>query len=162
MLIRPFQPHDAAPACALTNLSIARTHILFALRPATTDEFHALWLAGSATHPWLAADVDGAFAGYAKASPWREREAYARTAETAVYVEPAFHRRGVGRALYHELLASLRAQGFHTAVAGIALPNDPSVALHESCGFTHVGTFREVGRKFDHWWDVGFWQVALT
>jgi phosphinothricin acetyltransferase len=93
---------------------------------------------------------------------WREREAYAGTVETGVYVDPSFHRRGVGRALYAELFTRLRAAGFHTVIAGIALPNDASVRMHEASGFAHVGTCREVGRKFGQWWDVGFWQAPLA
>ena len=47
------------------------------------------------------------------------------------------------------------------AVGGITLPNPASVRLHESLGFKHVGTFKEVGRKFDTWHDTSWWQVML-
>ena len=70
--------------------------------------------------------------------------------------------RGVGRALYAALLERLRALGYHAAIAGIALPNEGSVRLHEAVGFEYVGTFREVGRKFEAWHDVGFWQLRWT
>lgn len=159
--IRTFEDRDVAPANALTNHFIRETAIHFGLKEATDAEFRAVWQSGSARFPWLAAEVDGRFAGYAKAGVWREREAYAGTVETGVYVDPSFHRRGVGRALYTELFVRLRAAGFHTVIAGIALPNDASVRMHEACGFTHVGTCREVGRKFGKWWDVGFWQAHL-
>jgi hypothetical protein len=78
-----------------------------------------------------------------------------------VYVDPAFHRRGVGRALYRALLELLREQGLWMACAGITLPNEASVALHESLGFVPVGVYRRIGYKAGRWWDVGWWQLPL-
>lgn len=161
MIVRTFAQHDAAPASALTNTFIERSHIHFGTQPATEAQFRAMWLAGSAKFPWIAAEEGGRFAGYAKAGVWRDREAYNQTVEVGIYVEPWCQRRGAGRALYTELFTRLRQAGIHAVVAGIALPNDASVAMHEACGFRHVGTFKEVGRKFGKWWDVGFWQVGL-
>jgi phosphinothricin acetyltransferase len=161
ILTRPFEARDAAPANRLTNHYIERTAIHFGMQPATDAEFLAAWEQGHKQHPWMAAELSGRFAGYAKAYTWRTRQAYARTAEVGVYVEQEYHRRGVGRALYAALIEACRGAGFHTLVGGIALPNEASVKLHESLGFVHAGTFREVGRKFDRWHDVGFWQLML-
>jgi phosphinothricin acetyltransferase len=161
MKIRDFEEGDVAPACAVTNHYIEHTPVHFGMHPYTPQEFREMWLAGRDKYPWLAAAIDGRFAGYAKASRWREREAYRFTAEVGLYIESAFQGRGVGKALYGKLLARLRAAGYHTAVGGITLPNDASVRLHESMGFTKVGVFREVGRKFDQWHDTGWWQLIL-
>ena len=90
-----------------------------------------------------------------------QRAAYRWTVESTIYVDPAEHRRGIGDALYAELLDRLRGLGFHSAVAVIALPNDPSVRLHERHGFAHVGHLGEAGFKHDAWHDVGFWQCRL-
>jgi phosphinothricin acetyltransferase len=105
--------------------------------------------------------VDDRVVGVAYAGPWNERAAYRWTVESTVYVEESAHRRGVGDALYTELLDRLRRQGFHSAVAVIALPNDPSVRLHERHGFAQVGELREAGFKHGAWHDVGFWQCLL-
>ena len=99
-------------------------------------------------------------AGYAYGSPHRARAAYASSCDVAVYVAPAHARRGLGRALYGELLPLLAAK-YHAAFAGIALPNEASVALHEAMGFMPVGTYREVGWKMGGWRDVGWWQRLL-
>lgn len=113
------------------------------------------------SHAWLVAEADGAVAGYAYGSPHRERAAYSSSCDVAVYVDPAHARRGVGRALYAELLPLLAGKGLHAAFAGIALPNDASVGLHEAMGFTRVGIYREVGWKLGSWRDVGWWQRLL-
>ena len=106
------------------------------------------------------AEVAGQVAGYAYGSPHRTRAAYASSCDVAVYVDPVFARQGIGRALYAELLTRL-AEGYHAAFAGIALPNEASIALHEAMGFTHLGTYREVGWKLGAWRDVGWWQRLL-
>jgi L-amino acid N-acyltransferase YncA len=113
-----------------------------------------------ASHGWLVAEIDGELAGYAYASPHRERAAYASSCDVAVYVDPAFARRGLGRALYGALIEQLSGR-YHAAYAGIALPNDASVGLHEAMGFTPVGVYREVGWKLGGWRDVGWWQRLL-
>jgi L-amino acid N-acyltransferase YncA len=114
-----------------------------------------------ASHAWLVAEIGGVVAGYAYGSPHRTRAAYASSCDVAVYVDPAHARQGLGRALYSELLPRLASKGFHAAFAGIALPNDASIALHEAMGFTPVGIYREVGWKLGGWRDVGWWQRLL-
>lgn len=111
--------------------------------------------------PWIVAEVDGALAGYAYASQWRARPGYRFAVESSVYLDKDCQRRGLGSALYRELLARLRALGMHTVIGGIALPNPASVALHEKLGFRQVACFREVGTKFGGWVDVGYWQLQL-
>ncbi len=162
MLVRDFQDTDVGPATRLTNHFIQNTAIHFGCTPQTETEFAAMWQEGRTKFPWLAAEDDGKFAGYAKAGTWRARDAYALTAEVTVYIDPKFHRRGIGRGLYGELLTRLRATGFHTAVGGVTLANEASARLHESMGFAYVGTFREVGRKFAQWHDTGWWQIILA
>jgi L-amino acid N-acyltransferase YncA len=156
-----FEARHVAPACALTNHFIVHTTIHFGAEPSTDEAFGAQWEKGRARFPWLAAEVDGRFAGYCKAGVWRERDAYARTVETGIYVTDEARGRGVGRALYRSLFARLKAQGVRVVVAGITLPNDPSVRLHEAVGFRRVGTFHAVGFKFGAWHDVGFWELDL-
>jgi L-amino acid N-acyltransferase YncA len=114
-----------------------------------------------ASHAWLVAEIGGVVAGYAYGSPHRTRAAYASSCDVAVYVDPAHARQGLGRALYSKLLPRLASKGFHAAFAGIALPNDASIALHEAMGFTPVGIYREVGWKLGGWRDVGWWQRLL-
>jgi phosphinothricin acetyltransferase len=79
-----------------------------------------------------------------------------------VYVAQQSRRRGVGRALYDALLALLARQGVRTVCAGVTLPNEASVGLHEACGFRPVGTYRRIGFKNGAWRDVGWWQLDLV
>jgi len=106
---------------------------------------------GRGLHPWLVAEQDGRIVGYASSSPFRARPAYRWTVETGVYLAPPAHGRGLGRLLMERMLALLERQGFTAAVAGITLPNDASVALHEKLGFTPCATYRETGFKLGEW-----------
>jgi L-amino acid N-acyltransferase YncA len=139
---------------------VTATWISFELEPPTAEEMAARIADYGASHGWLVAERDGQIAGYAYGSPHRTRAAYASSCDVAVYVDPAFARQGIGRALYGALLPLL-AERYHAAFAGIALPNPASVGLHEAVGFTPVGIYREVGKKLDGWRDVGWWQRLL-
>jgi phosphinothricin acetyltransferase len=110
---------------------------------------------------FLVAETDGEVLGFAYSSSYRPRPGYRLTRETSVYVAEAARGQGLGRTLYDALLARLRSDGMHVALALVALPNPPSVALHETCGFEHLGTMREVGWKFDRWLDTAWYQLLL-
>jgi phosphinothricin acetyltransferase len=113
------------------------------------------------THPWLVC-VDGEYiAGYAYAGLHRERAAYRWSTEVTAYVHADYRGRGVGKRLYAALCTLLRTQGYVNAYAGITLPNEASVALHESCGFKPCALYRHTGHKFGTWYDVGWWQLVL-
>lgn len=112
-------------------------------------------------YPYLVAEEDGRVVGYAYASEHRTRAAYRTSVDVTVYVAPGAQRSGVARRLYSHLLPAAASLGYHAAFAGIALPNLASVGLHEAMGFEPIGIYREVGRKFDAWHDVGWWQRLL-
>lgn len=161
MIIRDTTPADFAAIAALTNQFILNTTVHFAYHPMTPADFDRAWRESSDRFPWFTVECDGRFAGYAKAGPWRTREAYQWTAEVGIYIEADFRGRGVGAALYTRLLDDLRARGFHSAIGGVTLPNPASVRLHERLGFQPVGVVRQAGHKFGQWLDVGFWQLLL-
>jgi L-amino acid N-acyltransferase YncA len=113
-------------------------------------------------HPWLIAEENGRALGFTSTSPMRNRKGYRWSVETGIYLEPLVQGRGLGRQLLAEHLALLERQGFVTIVAGIALPNPASVAVHEKLGFRLSGIERGVGYKLGEWVDVGRWQRDLA
>lgn len=160
--IRPVQSEDFDAIAALTNTYITGTAVHFAYSPVTADELRQQWETTKDRYPFLVAEINGAFAGYAKASQWRTREAYNWTPEVGLYIEPAHQGKGVGRELYALLLKRLRTAGFRSAIGGITLPNPASIRLHQSLGFVHVGTVKQAGFKLDAWHDVAFYQKMLV
>jgi phosphinothricin acetyltransferase len=162
MEIRAVRDEDLGAITSITNYYIETSTIHFAYEPMTPAAFGTLWRGSRERFPWLVADDAGEVTGYAKAGTWRDRTAYSWTTEVAVYVRHGAHRRGLGRALYSELLAELARRGFRSAIAGIALPNEPSIALHRALGFESIGTVRDAGWKHGRWCDVEFWQKRLA
>lgn len=112
--------------------------------------------------PWLVAIRGNEVVGFAYASMHRARRGYRWSAECSVYLHEKERGRGTGWRLYQDLFAELTALGYVSVFAGIALPNDRSVRLHQALGFEAIGTFRHVGFKFGRWHDVGWWQLSLT
>ena len=141
---------------------VENTAISFELTPPSLDELTNRIETYSASHAWLVADRAGILLGYAYATPHRAREAYKHSVETSVYVNDSCRGEGVGKHLYLALFDELKGHDFHNAFAGIALPNDASVALHKSVGFTPVGVFREIGYKHGKWHDVSWWQRSIN
>ncbi len=163
MHLRPALATDAGAIAAIYNHYIVATTISFEEEPVDAAEIAKRLAAVQAANlPYLVAEENGAVFGYAYATPWRVRPAYRSSVETSVYLRAGAHARGTGTALYRMLLAELTARGVHLAIGGIAQPNAASVALHEKLGFEKVAHFREVGRKFDRWVDVGYWQLTLN
>jgi L-amino acid N-acyltransferase YncA len=161
-MLRHADPARDAAACAAIYAPSVRTGTAsFEEEPPTAEEMGRRIAATSGTHPWLVAERDGAVAGYAYATAHRGRAAYRWAADVAVYVDAGRLRSGVGRELYAALLPLLARQRLHVACAGITLPNDASVALHEAAGFEPVGIYRAIGYKRGAWHDVGWWQARL-
>lgn len=154
--VQPAGPADRGGITEIYNHYVMHSSATFDTVPFTVEE-RSGWFAQyaeSGRHRLFVAKVDGRIVGYAASSPFRPKPAYATSVETSVYVRPDVVGRGVGRRLYRALFDALASTGVHRAYAGIALPNDASVALHRSFGFHDVGVEREVGHKFARYWDV--------
>ena len=106
-------------------------------------------------------EQNGEISGYAYASSWKPRIAYRFSVESSVYLAPDKTGQGIGFQLYVELIRLLKLKNIHNIIGGIALPNESSVKIHERCGFKKIGHFSEVGFKFDHWIDDGYWELLL-
>jgi L-amino acid N-acyltransferase YncA len=162
VLIRHADPDRDAAACAEIYAPSVRDGVAsLEERVPEPHEIADRIRAISRNWPWLVAELDDRVAGYAYGSQHRERASYRWSADVTVYVSAAHQRRGIGRALYEPLLGLLARQGYHEACAGITVPNDASVSLHESLGFVAVGVYRDIAYKHGRWRSVGWWQKTL-
>jgi L-amino acid N-acyltransferase YncA len=159
--IRPATAADAPALLAIYRPYIEDTTVSFETAVPSVDEFAVRITKAVAGRQWLVAERGGECLGYAYGSSHRERPAYRWSVEVSAYVHPRHHRQGLGRRLYKQLFSDLAAKGYCNAYAGIALPNDASVALHRDLGFEPIGTFKSVGYKFGKWQDVAWLQRAL-
>ncbi len=152
---------DAAAMLDIYRPYVLNTAISFETDAPSIQEFQSRISEGIAKFPWLVCEIDGRVRGYAYSSAHRSRRAYTWSVEATVYVQQKFQGKGIGKALYERLLPMLKKQGVVNVIAGIALPNQASVAIHESFGFEKVAQFKDVGFKMEKWWDVGYWQLQL-
>ena len=159
--IRAAIPADAGAIAEIYNHYIAETTVTFELTEASVEDIAGRIERIGAHSPFFVLEENQRVLGYAYAAPWQSRPAYRHSVESTIYLHREATGRGLGSKLYRHLLDELRQRNVHTVIAGIALPNAASVALHESLGFVNVSRFQEVGRKFDRWIDVGHWQKML-
>jgi phosphinothricin acetyltransferase len=160
--VRGVEAADFSAIAELTNHYIATTAIHFGYEPVDADALRDAWWPKRDRYPYVVAvDADGRFLGYAKSGPWRERAAYQWSAETGIYVVPESQGRGIGAALSTALIDRCHTCGFHSLIAGVTLPNEPSMKLHIAVGFREVARFARAGWKFGAWHDVAFLQLML-
>lgn len=159
-MIRPANEQDASAVAAIYAPFVEHSHFTFEEVAPSPAELAARM--ANRMHPWLVAECAGSIVGYASTSPMRNRAAYRWSVETGIYLAAEAQGRGLGRELLAAHIELLEQCGFVTAIAGIALPNDASIALHEKLGFTLCGVERGVGFKQGHWTDVGRWQRDLA
>ena len=120
------------------------------------------WFEGFGGRNRIVVAVDGdRFLGYACTRPLHERKAYETSVASAVYVHQDHKGRGLGKQLYTALFEAIAGEDLHRCYAGISMPNDASVALHRSFGFSQVAYYTEQGRKFDRYWDVAWFEREL-
>lgn len=160
--LRPATEADAEALLSIYAPYVRDTAITFEYDPPSPEEFRARMRAILAGHPYLAAESGGRILGYAYATPYRARAAYAWCAETTVYIDQSARRGGVGRLLYEKLLDILTRQGITNAYACITFPNAPSITFHESLGFKTIGHFSRCGHKGGQWWDMVWMEKFLA
>lgn len=164
MPIRPAAQSDAPALAQIYNHYITTSTATFEeLEIGASDMAQRMMVIADHNLPWLISEnAAGEINGYAYGAPWKARSAYRRSVEITVYITPGHSGAGLGTQLYRQLFKDLSARNLHMVIAGITLPNPASVALHEKMGLTHMGSFKEVGYKFERWIDVGYWQGILN
>ena len=161
LTVRPATAADLPGAKAIYDHHVRTTVATFDLEPPPLRAWEERLAGLGPGDHLLVAEEEGRVVGYAGAAAYRTRAAYSRTRETAVYVAAGEEGRGIGRALYDDLLSRLLADGVHTVLGVVALPNDASEKLHRACGFSRVGVLPEVGHKFGRWVDTAVWARVL-
>jgi len=161
--IRSAEPSDAGALTEIYNHYILNGAITFDIEPISVAARRE-WMshyAPTGPHRLLVAENDGRVAGHASSSKFRDKAAYRTSVETSIYLHPDCVGKGIGRRLYQALFDALASEDLHRAYAGVTLPNPASVALHEKLGFVPLGLYREVGRKFDRYWSVRWFERPL-
>jgi len=163
IVIRRAAQSDLTALLEIYNHYVATSHATFDVEPRTPAQRQE-WLdqfKPRGRHQCFVAARDNTAIGWACSVRFKDRAAYDTSVETSVYLAPGEQGRGLGRRLYDALFDELVLEDVHRAFAGIALPNEASVAVHRALSFEHVDTYPEVGRKFGKYWDVAWYGRAV-
>ncbi len=159
MNIRKVDLSDSAQIAEIYNYYILNTHHTFETEPLSAEEMKERIVENSENYPFLVAEFEGELQGYVYATQFKLRQAYKHSAEVSIYVRNQAKQIGIGSELYKKLLEELAETDVDAIMAGISLPNEASIKLHEKFKMEKVAHFREVGYKFDKWIDVGYWEL---
>ncbi|MBI3798165.1 MAG: N-acetyltransferase [Deltaproteobacteria bacterium] len=153
---------DAERIAEIYNRYILHTIITFETDVVGPQEMTKRIQEKTLNHDWLVGEVNQEIIGYAYYGPFRARAAYNHTVESTIYLSQERIGKGFGRALYTQLLESVKGRGFREVIGVIALPNPQSIVLHRAMGFAEVGVLKSVGYKFGRYIDVGIWQLSVA
>lgn len=163
VVIRRVVQDDLPALLTIYNHYVVHTPVTFDVEPRTLAQRHG-WLdafASTGRYQCFVAARDGQAIGWACSGKFKEKTAYETSVETSIYLAPGEQGQGLGRRLYQTLFGALTKEDLHRAFGGITQPNEASVGLHLAMGFSLVGTYREVGRKFGRFWDVAWYGRLL-
>lgn len=161
-MIRPATSDDLKEILAIYNDAIVNTTAVYSYHAQTLED-RTIWFDQKMKdgYPVIVFEVDGHVAGFATFGPFRAWPAYKYSIEHSVYVSNDYQKRGIGRTLLQEIIQLAKNGEYKTLVAGIDAENEKSILLHQSLGFTHSGTLRNAGYKFERWLDLAFYQLDL-
>ena len=166
--IRDVKIEDAARLVEIYSFYVLNTAVSFEYTVPTVDEFENRIRNITQKYPYLVCERDGKIIGYVYASSYSSREAYSWTIDTSIYVDKDYRRSGVGSMLYKELEIRLKKMGIVNLLAGIAFTENEdeylthaSPEFHLSQGYTEVAHMKSVGKKFDRWYDLKWFQKKI-
>jgi L-amino acid N-acyltransferase YncA len=156
--VRSAEPADAAAIAAIYSQGIEERQATFETEPREAADVES-WVGGPL--PSMVAVTGGGVAGWAKLSPYSDRDCYAGIAEISVYVARDARGAGVGRALVDAMEAEAARRGLWKLVGLLFPENSGSVALFDSAGYRRVGTYERHGRLDGEWRDVLLLEKSL-
>jgi len=159
--IRDAKESDLEQLTGIYNWAVRNTTATFDLVEQTVEKRREWFKHYGGNYPLIVAEVDGKVVGYSSLSSFREKEAYEKTVEISVYIDPEYHGRGIGTELMTKVIEMGKELKHHVIISGITAGNDISVRMHEKLGFQLCGNLKEVGFKFGMWQDVLFYSIIL-
>lgn len=159
-MIRKVTIEDAGRICEIYNYYVVNTVVSFETDAVSIEDMkQRIQDSISGDYPYFVYEINNIVVGYCYLHAWSGRCAYRTSTEISIYIDKDFLHRGIGRIMMDHMLNNIDLSRFHTIIAGIALPNEASIALHEKYGFEKISHFKEIGFKFGKWRDVGHWQL---
>ncbi len=160
--IRLINETDAQAVLGIYKYYVDHTIISFEYEAPSLAEYSQRISVNTEKYPWLVCLYNNKIIGFAYGSTHRYRTAYQWSPESTIYLAPDFQSKGIGRILYKTLFEILKLQGYYNVFAGVALPNQKSIAFHQAMGFKEIGIFKKVGYKHGNWHDTHWFHLSLN
>jgi|AGTN01.1.fsa_nt_gi Sortase and related acyltransferases len=162
MKIRKVTLEDAKGICDIYNYYVENTAVTFETAVVSINEMQQR-IKGFLDEgfPYYVGEINGKIVGYCYLHNWNNRCAYSSTKEATIYLDKDIQGKGFGTILYQYLFKEIYKEDIHALIAGICIPNESSVRLHEKFGFKQASHMKEIGWKFDQWRDVGHWLLVI-
>ncbi|AXV41478.1 MULTISPECIES: GNAT family N-acetyltransferase [Staphylococcus] len=161
-MIRQAQQSYLTSILDIYNDAIINTTAVYTYQPTNIEERQA-WFNHKQQNgdPIFVFEKDDIVQGFATYGQFRDWPAYLYTIEHSIYVHPKYRHLGIASQLLIKLIEEAKDNNFRTLIAGIDASNTGSIKLHEKFGFSHSGTIKYAGYKFDQWLDLTFYQLDL-
>jgi L-amino acid N-acyltransferase len=161
LVLRHAARADLPAITKIYNEAILTTTATFDTKPQSVRQRQSWFRKHGRNYPIIVAELNSQVVGWASLSPWSDRHAYSETAESSFYVKSEYRGRGIGRHLKKRIMEEAKRLRFHSLIARVAAGSDASLRVNAAAGFRHVGTLKEVGRKFGKLLDVHILQKIL-
>jgi phosphinothricin acetyltransferase len=168
MVIREVKIDDAGRLVEIYSHYVLNTAVSFEYEVPTVEEFRQRISKITAKYPYLVCEKEGKIVGYVYAGEYSARSAYSWTTAMSIYVDKDYRRQGIGSAMYKAIEPKLKDMGIVNLLAGTAYcdPEDEyltqaSSKFHMSQGYSEAAHFRKIGKKFDRWYDLKWYQKEI-
>lgn len=168
VIVRDVTAEDAGRLVEIYSHYVLNTAVSFEYEVPTIEEFRQRIEKITARFPYLVCEKNGKVIGYVYAGEYSVRSAYSWTAAMSIYVDKDYRRQGIGTLLYKNIEPRLKEMGIVNLLAGTAYcdPEDEylthaSSCFHMSCGYAEAAHFKKIGKKFDRWYDLKWYQKVI-
>lgn len=147
--------------CTIYNYYIEKTTATFHTEPVRQQDIPNIIPINNPRYKSFMILADGAICGYCYFAPFKNRQAFDRTAELSIYLSPDKTGKNIGTEVLALLEMEAARQNIAVLIAVVTAENKASIKLLEHSAYTKCAHYSKVGYKFGSWLDVVSYQKCI-